>query len=75
MHYDEAFAVDQRKSMRRITVSVADDMHRALRLLSILEGKSFCAVVLEALDFYLKHHNAYDLAVAKKPQGDDSSAL
>lgn len=52
--------------MRRITVSVADDMHRALRLLSIVEGKSFGAVVLEALDFYLKHHNAYDLDVAKK---------
>lgn len=52
--------------MRRITVSVTDEMHRALRLLSILQGTSFGAVVLEALDFYLRHHGAYDLDVAKK---------
>jgi hypothetical protein len=52
--------------MRRLTVSVADEMHRALRLLAILEGKSFGAVVLEALDFYLQHKHAYDLDVAKK---------
>ncbi|NDC34188.1 MAG: ribbon-helix-helix protein, CopG family [Synechococcaceae bacterium WB9_2_112] len=52
--------------MRRITVSVADEMHRALRLLAILEGKSFGAVVLEALDFYLRHKQAYNLDVAQK---------
>jgi hypothetical protein len=52
--------------MRRITVSVADEMHRVLRLLAILEAKSFGAVVLEALDFYLRHKHAYDLDVAKK---------
>jgi hypothetical protein len=52
--------------MRRITVSVADDMHRALRLLAILEGKSFGTVVLEALDSYLLKRGAYDLDVGKK---------
>jgi len=52
--------------MRRITVSVADEMHRALRLLAILEAKSFGTVVLEALDFYLQHKHAYDLDVAQK---------
>jgi len=52
-------------SMRRITISVADDMHRALRLLAILEGKSFGAVVLEALDDYLKRKNAYGLDVSQ----------
>jgi len=51
--------------MRRITISVADDMHRALRLLVILEGKSFGAVVLEALDDYLKRKNAYGLDVSQ----------
>ena len=54
------------QSMRRITVSVADEMHRALRLLAILEAKSFGTVVLEALDFYLQHKHAYDLDVAQK---------
>ena len=52
--------------MRRITVSVIDDMHRALRLLAILEGKSFGTVVLEALDSYLLQRGAYDLDVGKK---------
>jgi hypothetical protein len=52
--------------MRRITVSVAEDMHRALRLLAILQGKSFGSVVIEALDFYLRHHGAYDLDVSRK---------
>mgnify|MGYP003349550480 FL=1 len=52
--------------MRRITVSVADDMHRALRLLAILQGKSFGSLVLEALDVYLRQHGAYDLDVSKK---------
>ena len=52
--------------MRRITISVADEMHRALRLLAILEGKSFGAVVLEALDGYLKQKNAYGLDVSQK---------
>ena len=54
------------QSMRRITVSVADEMHRALRLLAILEAKSFGTVVLEALDFYLQHKHAYDLDVSQK---------
>ncbi|MBU6250290.1 MAG: hypothetical protein KGO47_03865 [Cyanobacteria bacterium REEB417] len=66
MTYDLFFAADRRWSMRRITVSVADEMHRALRLLAILEAKSFGTVVLEALDFYLRHKHAYDLDVAKK---------
>jgi len=52
--------------MRRITISVADDMHRALRLLAILEGKSFGSVVQEALDSHLLQRGAYDLDVAKK---------
>jgi predicted CopG family antitoxin len=56
--------------MRRITISVTDDMHRALRLLSILEGKSFGSVVLEALDAHLLQHGAYDLDVAKKSSSE-----
>jgi hypothetical protein len=56
--------------MRRITVSVADDMHRALRLLAILQSKSFGSLVLEALDVYLRQHGAYDLDVSKKVEVD-----
>lgn len=54
--------------MRRITVSVEDEMHRALKLLAILEGKSFGVVVHEALDAYLLQKNAYGLDVAVKPE-------
>ena len=53
--------------MRRITVSVADEMHRALKLLALLQGRSFGAVVLEALDEYLRRNGAYDLDVSKRP--------
>jgi len=57
--------------MRRITISVEDDMHRALRLLAIVEEKSFGAVVIDAIDLYLKQHNAYSLDVSRRK---DSSA-
>ena len=52
--------------MRRITVSVTDEMHRALRLLAIFQGKAFGTLVLEALDFYLHQHGGYDLDVSRK---------
>ena len=53
-------------AMRRITISVPDEAHRALKLLGILEAKSFGAVVLEALEFFLKSKDAYDLDVSKR---------
>lgn len=56
--------------MRRITITVADEMHRALKLLSILQGKSFGSVVLEALDDHLKNNNGYDLDVVQKKKSD-----
>jgi hypothetical protein len=52
--------------MRRITISVPDEAHRALKLLSILEAKAFGAIVLEALEFYLKDKDAYNLDVSKR---------
>jgi len=55
--------------MRRITISVEDEMHRALKLLAILEDKSFGPVVHEALDAYLSQKNAYGLDVSIKQDG------
>ena len=52
--------------MRRITISVPDQAHRALKLLGILEGKAFGTIVLEALEFYLIDKDAYKLDVAKR---------
>lgn len=51
--------------MRRITVQVSDDAHKALKLLGIVEAKSFGAVVLDAIEFYLQHKRAYELGVAR----------
>lgn len=51
--------------MRRITITVPDEAHKALKLLSILEGKAFGSIVLEAIDFYLKQKDAYNLSVKK----------
>ena len=55
--------------MRRITISVPDEAHRALKLLGILEGKAFGTIVLEALEFYLKDKDAYHLDVSKRLDG------
>ena len=52
-------------AMRRITVQVSDDAHKALKLLGIVEAKSFGAVVLDAIEFYLQHKRAYELGVAR----------
>jgi len=52
--------------MRRITISVDDNMHRALRLLAIVKEKSFGAVVVDAIDLYLKENNAYSLGVSQR---------
>ncbi|MFZ9228513.1 MAG: hypothetical protein ACO24U_04175 [Prochlorococcaceae cyanobacterium] len=43
-----------------------DDMHRALRLLAIVKEKSFGAVVVDAIDLYLKENNAYSLGVSQR---------
>ena len=60
--------------MRRITISVPDEAHRALKLLSIMEGKAFGSVVLEAIDYYLKHKDAYNLSVSKKKENQQDSS-
>ncbi len=60
--------------MRRITIQVSDDAHKALKLLGIVEAKSFGSVVLDAIEFYLQHKKAYELDVARSPsssKGDE----
>ena len=59
--------------MRRITISVPDEAHRALKLLSILESKAFGSVVLEAIDYYLNHKDAYNLSVSNKIGSEQDS--
>jgi hypothetical protein len=56
-------------AMRRITIQVSDDAHKALKLLGIEEAKPFGTVVLDAIEFYLQHKRAYDLDVARSSGG------
>jgi hypothetical protein len=51
--------------LRRITIQVQDSAHRALKLLSILEGKTTGELSSEAIDLYLKSKGAYELGVAR----------
>lgn len=51
--------------LKRITIQVPERTHRALKLLGIVEGKSFGTVVKEAIEHYLEHKGAYQLDVAK----------
>ena len=52
--------------MPRITVELSIEEHRALKLLTILEGKKLGAVLKEAINSYLVQKGAYDLEVKGK---------
>jgi len=52
--------------MRRLTVQVRDEMHRALKMVSLMEGKSLGRVVVEAIDAYLKQRGAYEFDIVRK---------
>lgn len=58
--------------MARLTMSLNDRDHYALKLLAIKERKRLTVVVNEALKFYLEHTGAYDLDITKS---DPSNAL
>ena len=52
--------------MPRITVELSIEEHRALKLLTILEGKKLGAVLNEAIHSCLAQKGAYDLEVKSK---------
>jgi predicted transcriptional regulator len=53
--------------MRRLTVQVKDETHRALKMLSLMEDKPFGRVVVEAIESYLKQRGAYEFDIISKP--------
>jgi hypothetical protein len=53
--------------MKRLTVQVKDEVHRALKMLSLMEDKPLGTVVVQAIDAYLKQHGAYDFDIVRKP--------
>ena len=53
------------RAMRRVTFSLEDADHLALKLLAINERKAMVEVVQEAIRTYLENKEAYLLAVTK----------
>jgi predicted DNA-binding protein len=53
-------------AMRRVTFSLEDADHLALKLLAIHERKAMVEVVQEAIKSYLEDKEAYLLAVTKR---------
>ena len=53
-------------TMRRVTFSLEDADHLALKLLAIHERKAMVDVVQEAIKTYLENKEAYLLAVTKR---------
>ena len=53
-------------AMRRVTFSLEDADHLALKLLAIHERKAMVEVVQEAIKTYLEKKEAYLLAVTKR---------
>ena len=49
--------------MPRLTISIEERDHYALKLLAIRRQKRLAAVVDEAIKFYLEHVQAYDLDI------------
>lgn len=50
--------------MARLTISLSDRDHIALKLLAIRERKRLTSIVAEAISFYLSHSGAYGLTIA-----------
>ena len=55
-----------KQAMRRVTFSLEDADHLALKLLAIHERKAMVDVVQEAIKTYLENKEAYLLAVTKR---------
>ena len=63
----------QKAPLSRITISLDDDQHRSLKLLSILESKTLAQVVQEAIQEHLRRKGADRLEVTQgqpRPEAD-----
>lgn len=61
--------------MPKITVSVSEADHMALKLLSIVESKNIGNVLVEAVRAHLKAKGAHDLNVQKNQNTDPNNNL
>ncbi|MFM7086701.1 MAG: hypothetical protein ACKOXO_06910 [Cyanobium sp.] len=56
----------------RITLSIEERDHLALKLLSINQKKKMAAVIQEAISSYLDHSGAYKLSIHSEGPNSDS---
>jgi len=59
-------------AMTRITITLDDDQHRSLKLLSILENKTLAQVLQEAISTHLQDKGADRLEVTQGPTTQES---
>jgi hypothetical protein len=59
--------------MPRLTITLSDEEHQALKLLTLMERKKLVAVVQEAIHSHLKAKGAFNLEVRSRPGSDDAA--
>lgn len=59
--------------MPRLTITLSDEEHQALKLLTLMERKKLVAVVQEAIHSHLKAKDAFNLEVRSRPGSDDTA--
>lgn len=57
--------------MPRVTLSVADREHMALKLLALQRNQKMVAIIELAIKQYLENEGAYDLAIQSVSHQDD----
>jgi len=57
--------------MPRITISISDRDHLALKLLSLHSNKRFLVVIQEAIHRYLLSEGAYNPAIYSNPEANE----
>lgn len=55
--------------MPRLTITLSDEEHQALKLLTLMERKKLIAVVQEAIHNHLEAKGAFDLEVRSRSDG------
>lgn len=59
--------------MPRLTITLSEEEHQALKLLTLMERKKLVAVVQEAIHNHLKTKGAFNLEVRSRPESDDTA--
>lgn len=60
--------------MARLTISLNERDHYALKLMAIRDHKRLTVIVNEAIRFYLEHSGSYDLEITKTESSNSRSS-